>query len=70
MLRRSDDVPYASKLVTFIYKKDGEWHFTNSKREKAELLDSNPVELMCTWTGDYSTDIFEVDKNKAWCQCA
>ena len=65
MLNKSDDIPYGSKLVTFIWKDAEGWHFTHNKDAKWDALCSKPKELFCAWTGNYATDIFEIDLIKA-----
>jgi hypothetical protein len=65
MLRKSDDIPYFSKSVTFIWQENGEWFYCHDKTTKRKLLLERPKEIMCAWTGQWSTDIFEIDFDKA-----
>jgi len=63
MLRKSNEIPYSSKLVTILWKEKGEWHFCNSKTEKRDLCERIDAidEVMVIWTGKWSSDVFEID---------
>jgi len=63
MLRKSGEIPYMCKGVTFIWKEKGEWHFCHDVATKKELIAKKPKEMFCAWTGNYTTDIFEIDSD-------
>lgn len=68
MLRKGDKVPYASSLVTIIWKEEDEWKFDNTKTAKRNILyldiNKRPKEIMCCWTGQWRTDVFQIDWDK------
>lgn len=66
MLNKSDDIPYEAKSLTIIYKVRGEWYYCTSKSDKRWVVENKAKvqEIMCAWTGQWSTSIFEVDWDK------
>lgn len=62
-LRRSDDIPYKSNVVTLIRVRDGEATYGNRVGDKRQALDDvrDGDILIALWMGSYRADAFAVD---------
>jgi len=69
LVRRSDEIPYKSGGVTFVSvdSDTSKVRFTNMVTEKREMLLTDPkwFHLYAAWTGQWKTDLFEVDRKLA-----